>query len=462
MKSSPSPTSALADFIVNTAYYDLPDAAIDIARTSIIDGIGACLAGAGSPAGRIIAEYAGEGGSTPEATVVAKGFKTRAAEAALANGTMMHALDYDDCAETFLGHPTTVILPAVLALGESQGISGKEALLAYIVGYDVGSRIGQGLGPAHYDIGWHGTAIVGTMAAAAAAAKILKLDVLKTSMALGIAASMAGGLRQNFGTMTKPLHAGNAARSGVFAALLAKKGFTADRRILESPFGYMKVFGAGEIDPGLMARGGPLAIVADPPIIKLYPSCRATAGCIDAMLYLVRDKNIEAGDVVEVECRTSSHTPRVLIHSRPETALEGKFSLQYCMAVALVDKEVGLAQFTDERVRDPRVREIMEKVRYTHPPEMGSGPADSLRGRVEVVLKLRSGAELSRLVEAARGDPGNPLAAEELETKFLDCARLVFSPEDARNCLDTIATLDTLDDVSGLMELLSRPSPGRR
>ncbi|OGO44541.1 MAG: hypothetical protein A2Z05_01270 [Chloroflexi bacterium RBG_16_60_22] len=465
MKSSASPTRILADFIVNTVYGDLPASAINIARTSIIDGIGACLAGADSPVGRIITDYIGEGERTPEATVIARGFKTRAAEAALANGTMMHALDYDDCAETFLGHPTTVILPAVLALGESEGISGKEALLAYILGYDVGSRMGTGLGPAHYDVGWHGTATVGTLAAAAAAARILRLDVPQTSMALGIAASLAGGLRQNFGTMTKPLHAGNAARNGVFAASLARQGFTADRHILESPFGYVKVFGGtAAADPGEVTGnlGAPFEIVANPPIIKLYPSCRATAGCIDAILHLVKANNINAGDVAEVECRTSSHTPRVLIHSMPRTALEGKFSLQYCMAVALADKEVGLAQFTDQRVRDPEIREMFGRVKYVHPPEMGSGPADSMRGRVEVVLKLKNGADVSRLVEAARGDPENPLTVEELQTKFLDCAQLVFSPRDARQILDTIAALDTLDDISDLTGLLCQPSGSGR
>jgi 2-methylcitrate dehydratase PrpD len=459
MTSPEGPTRVLAELIVNTRYNDLPVRAVDIAKTSIIDGIGACLAGAGSPAGRIIAGYIHEGERTPEATVIAGGFKTRATEAALANGTMMHALDYDDCAETFLGHPTTVILPAVLAPGEGRGISGKEALLAYILGYEVGSRVGRGLGPAHYDIGWHGTAIVGVMAAAAAASKILGLDTAQTRTALGIAASLAGGLRQNFGTMTKSLHAGNAARSGVFAALLAQRGFTADRRILESPLGYARVFGAPEDGPDLMSGGlgDPFAIVADPPIIKLYPSCRATAGCIDAMLHLVKTNGIIPGDVAEIECRTSSHTPHVLIHSRPATALEAKFSLEYCMAVALADREVGLAQFTDERVKDPRIRETMEKVRYVHPPEMGSGPADSMRGRVEVALKLRTGKELSRPVEVASGDPANPLSAEQLEAKFLDCARLALAPADARRCLDKLANLDSLDSIPDLMGMLIGP-----
>jgi len=465
MNNIESPTNIIAEFVVNTSYEQLPDKAVQIAKTSIIDGIGTCIAGAESPPGRIITDYIGERANSPEATVIAKNVKTSCAEAALANGTMMHALDYDDCADGFLGHPTTVILPAVLALGEWLGISGKEVLLSYILGYDVCNRVGSGIGPAYYETGWHSTATIGTLAAATAASKVLRLDVQQTRIAIGIAASLAGGLRQNFGTMTKSLHAGNAARNGVFAALLAQKGFTADQGILENPFGYARVFsGTAEANFKKMINnfGAPFEIVSRPPIIKLYPSCRGTAGCIDAILHLIRLHDISAESVVEVECRTSSHTPKELIHSRPRTALEGKFSLEYCMAVAIIDKEVGLRQFTDDKVEDTKIQEIISKVRYSHPPEMGSTSADSMRGRVEVVLKLKDGTEFSRLVEAAKGDPENPLTAKEIETKFLDCAQFVFPQQDAKRFLEIIFMLEKIEDISVLMELLGCPSGGKR
>ena len=297
MKSKASPTRIIADYIVNTTYDDLPDNVIQVAKMSIIDGIGTCIAGSETAAGRIITDYAREGNSRPEATVIAGGFKASAAEAALANGTMMHALDYDDGSEDFLGHPTTVILPAVLALGEWKGISGKEALLAYFLGYEVGNRIGAGMGPSHFDAGWHATATIGALAAVVASAKILKLDERQTTMAIGIAASLASGLRQNVGTMTKPLHAGNAARNGVFAARLAQNGFTADQGILEAPIGYAKVFGgtvAASLEKMTRKLGSPFEIISSPPIIKLYPSCRATAGPLDAILHIVRQHKIES------------------------------------------------------------------------------------------------------------------------------------------------------------------------
>ena len=465
MNSTASPTQIIAEFVVNTSYEALPDEAIQNAKMSIIDGIGTCIAGAESPAGSIITDYVRVRANSPEATVITKGFKTSTPEAALANGTMMHALDYDDCTDGFLGHPTSVILPAVLALGEWRGISGKETLLSYILGYDVCNRIGSGIGSAYYERGWHSTATIGTLAAGIASAKVLKLDVQQTRMAVGIAASLAGGLRQNFGTMTKSLHAGNAARNGVFSALLAQKGFTADQGILENPFGYARVFsGNTEADFKKMTSdlAAPFEIVSRPPIIKLYPSCRGTAGCIDAILYLIKQHGINSDNVVEVECRTSSHTPRELIHSRPQNALEGKFSLEYCMAIALIDKEVGLKQFTDDKVKDARIQELISRVRYTHPPEMGSTSADSMRGRVEVVIRLKDGTEFSRRVEAARGDPGNPLTTEEIELKFLDCAQAVFSQREARQILDEIFHLEDIKDISAFMELLGSPSGVKR
>ena len=287
MRNAVDPTELIADFIVNTTYEALPEKAIQIAKMSLIDSIGACLAGSTTDAGQIITDYLREEKGHPEATVIAKGFKTSAVDAALANGTMMHALDYDDTSENFFGHPTTVILPAVMAVGEWMKISGKEALLAYILGYEIGNKIGYGMGSTPFDTGWHATGIFGALAAVAASAKVLKLNAHQTRMAIGIAASLASGLRQNVGTMTKPLHAGNAARSGVFAAILARKGFTADQAILEAPIGYAHVFGgaaATSLERMTNNLGSPFEIVSGPPIIKLYPSCRATAGPLDAIL----------------------------------------------------------------------------------------------------------------------------------------------------------------------------------
>ncbi len=459
MRNAANPTELIADFIVKAAYEDLPEKAIQIAKMSLIDSIGTCLAGSTTDAGQIISEYIKDKKSRPEATVIAKGFKTSAGDAALANGTMMHALDYDDTSEHFFGHPTTVILPAVMAAGEWMKISGKEALLAYILGYEIGNKVGYGMGPTPFDTGWHATGTFGALAAVAASAKVLKLNVYQTRMAIGIAASMAAGIRQNVGTMTKPLHAGNAARSGVFATILASKGFTADQAILEAPIGYAHVFG-GDSTSGLEKMtdnlGSPFEIISGPPIIKLYPSCRATAGPLDAILNIVQEHNFEADDVIEVECRTSSHTPKVLIHNRPRTALEGKFSMQYCMAVAIMDKSAGLNKFIDDRVKDPQIQKLMTKVRYTHPPEWGSSPVDSMRGKVEIVVRLKNGSEFSSLVKSSKGDTENPLKLSDIETKFLDCARLVFSPAKTRVCLEKISTLDKTEDISSLMKLLSK------
>jgi len=170
----------------------------------------------------------------------------------------------------------------------------------------------------------------------------------------------------------------------------------------------------------------------------------------------VREHDFKADDVIEVECRTSSHTPKVLIHNRPKTALEGKFSMQYCMAVAIMDKSAGLNQFIDDRLKDPTIHELMTKVKYTHPPDLGSSAVDSMRGKVEIVVRLKNGNEFSSLVESSKGDTENPLKLSDIETKFLDCANLVLSPSEARSCLEKISTLDQTRDISSLMQLLGK------
>ena len=171
---------------------------------------------------------------------------------------------------------------------------------------------------------------------------------------------------------------------------------------------------------------------------------------------LVQEHDFEADDIIEVECRTSSHTPKVLIHNRPRTALEGKFSIQYCMAVAIIDKSAGLNQFIDDRLKDPRIQALMTKVKYTHPPELGSSAVDSMRGKVEIVVRLNNGTEFSSMVESSKGDTGNPLKLSDIETKFLDCAKLVLSPSKARDCLEKISMLDKTEDISALMKLLGK------
>lgn len=444
-------TEIVTNFIVRTGYDQIPGEAVSCAKRAILDGLGCILAGSQESSARIVTGHVKEMGGSPEATVIAGGFKTSAPQAALANGTMAHALDYDDVAMATLGHPTVALLPAVLALGETGKLCGKDALASYIIGFEVMGKIGACIGFGHYGWGWHATVTLGTMGAAAASARMLRLDTHQTMMTLGIAASLAGGTRQNFGTMTKPLHAGNAARNGVVASLLAKKGFTADEAILESPMGFLKIFSGGaEYDVAKATEGlGTAFDIVSPGVgMKPYPCCLLTHRCIDAILHLIKENGIGANAVERVECRTSEFLPQVLIHSRPKTALEGKFSMQYCMAIALLDGRVGLKQFTDEKVLGNKAQQLLKRVEYVHPEGLTPLHPDV------VTIRLKDGREISHEVAIGKGDSRNPMTEEELTAKYRDCASFVLSPEGVEKSLDMISRLEDLNDITLLMHLL--------
>ncbi|MFC1864667.1 MmgE/PrpD family protein [Chloroflexota bacterium] len=446
-------TEQIARFIVETRYAGIPAEAVRLAKDAILDGLGVTLAGSIETAGKIITQYVREVGGASQAGVIGGGFKTSAPQAALANGTMAHALDYDDVLWLMGGHPTVPVLPVVLALGEMYHCSGRDVLEAYIVGVEVEARIGSGIGSRHYAVGWHSTATLGTLGATAAAARMLGLSVPETRMALGIAASEAGGLRQNFGTMTKPFHAGNAARNGLVAAMLAQKGFTADENILENPFGFCFVLGGeGEYSLEMMTKslGDPFAVVNPGLDMKPYPCCRITHRCIDAILHIIEEYHPAVAEVAGVECQTSLDSPQVLIHHQPRTALEGKFSMEYCMARALLDGEIQMAQFTEEKVLDPRAQELLQRVKYVH--------AESVEGRLlpEVVtVRLRDGRQHSHEVLIAKGAPENPLTTEELMAKYRDCACLVFPLEATERSLELVSHLEEIKDIAELADLLT-------
>ena len=450
-------TEKIAKFIEQMSYEQLPATAIDAGKRSILDCLGVALAGGEETAGRIISEYA-KGTGKPEAGVIGGGFKTSIDQAAWVNGTKAHALDYDDYFipdHSTPYHPTVAILPAVLAVGEKFHKSGREVLLSYITGFEVEARIALACAEQQYELGWHTTSTLGSLAAAAATAKMLKLNEEKIRMSLGIASSLSGGLRKNFGTMTKPLHAGNAARNGVISAILAQRGFTADRNILDSPLSFCEVLrGETGQEVAKMNQGdeAEFYIVSPGVAFKPYPSCAYSHWAIDAVLDLRRKVMIAPDDIIEVECRTSSGLPRILIHSHPKTALEGKFSLEFCTAVAFIDGRASLKQFVNEKVQDSAVQELMNKIKYVHPPEMGTGLVN-LGG--ELIVKLRNGKIYSRRVDRAKGNPENPLSTDELIHKYRDCVDIFLSAEDTDKALGLLLNLESVKDIAELMGIFT-------
>jgi 2-methylcitrate dehydratase PrpD len=438
-------TEQLAEFVATTPTDSVGTEARTQAKRAILDTLGVALAGTVEDTARIVSGSLREAGGREEASVLGHDLRAPAAQAALANVTAAHALDYDDVAVNMRGHPSVPLLPAVLAVGEKLGSSGSDVLDAFVLGFEVECKLGRAIGGPHYALGWHATSTLGTIGAAAACTRLLKLDAQRTQTALAIAASLASGLRQNFGTMTKPLHAGWAAHNGVVAADLAGRGLTADARTLEGENGFLRAMSGGaEIDPTAAVRdlGRPWEIV-DPGIgVKLYPCCYATHRAIDAALEVRGDG--AAIDDIEVVVSPGTLTP--LVNRLPETGLEGKFSMEYVVVASLQDGRVNLSTFSDDAVARPDVRALMNRVRVRDDGEPMQFPI----GGVADVTVRANGQSRNARVEAPRGDPTNPLTWDELAAKFRDCAGLALSTDRVERLLAAVERLDELPDVNEL------------
>ncbi len=449
-------TKRIAEFVSKTTLDQIPPEAREIAKMAILDNLGVALAGSRDALAGIMVNYVKDLGGQPRASVWGKKFKTSSPLAALANGAFGHALDFDDINRSMRGHPTVPVLPAALAAVEETKGSGADLLQAFGIGFEVEAKLGAGINPHLFENGWHPTAVLGSMGAAAACAKIYRLTPEKIAMALGIAASLASGLRQNFGTMTKPLHAGHAAQNGVSAAKLARGGYTADPAIVEAKLGFANAFaGPGKFDlEKIVARlGNPFDILSPGVGLKQYPSCARTHPAIDAMLDLVRENNILPEQVESVSCSGSYTTPTMLIHSRPQTALEGKFSMEFCMALALLERQVALPLFQNRVVQDPRIQELLRKVTFSIRPDLNN-LENSGNPSTTVKVLLKNGKDFSRTVDEAKGTPGNPLSREEVRDKYRQCVKRIQAKKEMEKTIEVVEGLEGLKKISTLADLL--------
>ncbi|MFC1958317.1 MmgE/PrpD family protein [Chloroflexota bacterium] len=455
-------TEQLAKFVCQIDYQKLPAEVVDAAKRAILDCIGVTIAGSLEPTGRLIASLVKKMGCAPQAAVVGAGFRTSSANAALANGTMAHALDYDDVCTTISEHPigthwSVVLLPVLLSLGEELRAPGRDIITAYVLGYEAASQLGKAMSPDYADdLGWHPTSPLGTIGAGVAAAKLLKLNVSQTTTAIGIVASQAAGLRQNFGTMVKPFHAGNAARSGIISALLANEGFTAASDSLEGRFGFCHAFSGGRgynVSKITENLGKPFQVVSPGPAVKLYPCCGSTHGALDALFSLLRKHNILAEKVSAVEVSVPFDPPRSLIHYNPRTALEGKFSMQYCLAAGLVDRKVGLETFTTEQVQRPDVRNLFGRITMFRQPGMEGRPTWE-PPEYEVTVKMDDGQTYSERARVPSIAPIQIATREELAEKYRDCAGLVVSASNVEASLELLENLEELPEITGLADII--------
>src|SRR5262245_33828786 len=448
-------TQRLAEFVIDTRTSDVPSNVMDAARDALIDTLGVALVGSLDEVGEITLRYVSGLGARAEAAIWGTHVATSMAEAAFVNGVFGHALDFDDVHASVHGHPSTTMIPAALAAGEAAGASGKDVLAAYAVGLEVAGKLGVAFGNGHYQRGWHATATTGVFASAAVAARLLKLSVMQLRNALGLAASQAAGLLRNFGTMTKPFHAGHAARCGVQSALLARSGFTADISILDGKDGFIRTYGekdAQPLEPLLARLGQPWEAVSPGISFKRWPCCYCNHRPIGILLEMIKKHDIRAADVQAIEIGFPPGTDTALIHTNPLTGLEGKFSIEYAAAATVLDSgKVGIDTFTDVMVNRPEARALLKKVRRyrIEDDKMYSGAI----GYNDVLVRTTRG-EFKAREDRAPGSSAWPVSPAERDEKFLDCAGRVLGTTGARRVLDLAVGTASLGNIAELARAL--------
>ncbi len=457
-------TREVAAFILDSRPEDLSAELLEAGRKSILDGIGLAIAGSVARSGRIVQDYLGKQNLSGNATVIGTPLRVPERFAAFANGIGVHADDYDDTQLAvqedrvygLLTHPTAPCLPAALAIAECLDSSGSELTLAYHVGVEVESKIAEAISPRHYQHGFHSTATCGTFASAAAAASLQGLDHHTTVRALGIAASQSAGLRENFGTMTKPFHAGRAAEAGIIAADFATAGWTATDRILESPRGFFQAHGGGYALDAISGKLGKPWTFVEPGIsIKPHPSGSLTHPGMTTMLDLILEHDIRPEDIERVAVGTNHNMPNALIHHRPVDELQAKFSMEFCIAILLLERRGGLPEFTDEVVNRGDVKAMIEKIDFGVHPDAEAAGYHKMTTIIDI--ELTDGRRLSGRADFGKGSPANPMSYEEVADKFFGCVEFArFDIARAKRIVSLVRELEQLDTVRELTALLGQ------
>lgn len=457
-------TLRMAERICAFSRRDLTPRALRQARTAIADTIGVTLAGLPEACTQILLRTPGVAAAPGDALIFGTARRTTALDAALVNGTASHALDYDDFSSDMGGHQSVPLVAPLFALAEERGASGERLVLAYVIGIEAMIRLARAVNFVHYDKGWHPTATLGVFGAAAACSHLLGLDARRTATALALAASMASGLKANFGTMTKPFHVGHCGRNGLLAALMAEQGFEARHGVMEHKQGFLDVFnGPGLHDAARIFAGwgDPWEIEAPGIALKQFPCCGSTHPAIAMMLQLAKEEGIAAKDVARIEILPHSRRLPHTDNPWPRTPLEAKFSVQYAVVRALLSGTPRLAHFEGEAPLEPEVQRLLALTSAAPHPDM---PADGPnQWGAEVIVTLQDGRRLSRRVDQLVGRGGdNPMSGEELWEKFRDCAeRGGLLRENVAPLFDRLESIEEAANIRDVTRLLERPgTPG--
>jgi 2-methylcitrate dehydratase PrpD len=430
--------------------------ALSQAKMCILDTIGVTLAGIPEPCTQILLKTPGVADAPGPALIVGTERRTSALDATLINGTASHALDYDDFSGVLGGHHSVPLVPMLVALAEDRRFNGEQLVLSYIIGVETEIRLSRAVNFHHYDKGWHPTATLGVIGAAAAASHILGLGPERTATALAIAASLASGIKANFGTMVKPLHIGQCGRNGLLAALLAEGGYDAASNAYEHHQGFLNVFngpGTFDIEKAFANWGEPLEIEADTIGLKQFPCCGSTHPAITMMLDLVREEKITPNDVAAIAILPHGRRLRHTNTPHPTTPLEAKFSVQYVVARALVDQAVRLKHFESQSHAEPAIAALLAKTQARPHPDMADDAAE--QWGAEVIVTTNDGRTLSRRVENLVGRGGkHAMRSDEMWEKFNDCAKRVLPRDQVAPLFERLETVEKMTDVSQLTRLM--------
>ncbi len=438
-----SVTRELCEHIERTRFDDIPPDAVAEAKLCLLDWLGVTLGGANEPLTKILIEVTDHLGGKKQSSIIGHVRKSSILNAALINGSASHALDFDDVHFLMMGHPTVPVMPALLALAEARKSSGRDFLTAFVLGFEAECRIGSSVLPFHYQQGWHATSTIGRFGAAVACAKLLGLDSERMTCAIGLAGTQAAGLRQVFGTMTKPFHAGKAAADGVLAALLAEKGFTCSDDILAGDSGFCKVL-SPDSNPEVIAQDFGKNYAIGGVQFKRHASCFETHPTIDAALDL--REQVRPDEIEEVLVSTVPITLEIAGKPEPRTGLEGKFSVAYCAALALAHGQTGEENFTDEKVLSERLAGLTKKVKVRADDDLGLTQA-------EVVVRTTDGRELRRRVDTLELSADKQRRKADLIEKFRSFAERLLPDGRAESVIKFVDNLEKQKSVSRLPAL---------
>lgn len=458
---APAPiTDEVAQFVHSTRYDDVPTHVVQLGKKAILDCLGLALAGAKAQGSAILRRHIEEMGcANGAATVFGTRLRAPSRFAALANGNAMHSDDFDDTYHPSRIHPSAAVAAALLADAEVLNRSGREVLTAFNVGVEVSCKISEAIDEQHYQRGYHTTGTCGVFGAAAAVCNLRNLPAATILNALGIAGSEAAGLRENFGTMVKPLHAGRAAENGLVAGSLAATGFTAAPAVLEGARGFFRAGGGGYDAHKIHGKlGNPWTFAAPGISIKPFPSGALTHPAMSKLQELVVAHDFSPGQIARLEVKTNRLLPENLTYHRPTTGLQGKFSMEFCLASVAVLRKAGLAEFTDAVVNRRDVQEFISKIDYTAYGDDEAAANDYGRLTTFLEIVLQDGRRIPARADVAKGDPAIPMSDDEVAAKFRECAAFADWPEErGEQIIEMVRHLEKLAQIADLTALLRSP-----